>query len=540
MAERGAVDGVSSHSIATSPRTVTTAVPEAQLVSIEHPCVVTNVSLGFQSLGGEQQVKHILDDDSNKTDRPRRAQKQDQSRPILGVSLRPQDPLAKKLESAPTPTHGLLVKVTVPKWTGRKRKRGSDEPFTADTSSDNSHAVPAPQLVRRLRDHADTFHVEVVGKVETSHRFDSLPDLHVHDQDVPVMQQLRQHAVTPSYDVLKNFRIGLTPNAAGITPLPRPPRFIPPDFDPDDPFELGDTIQDGSEFVVKGLPPKTTNKEKLVYKPGAEMPARIKPAAEAVLAFFEKRPIATRLVLGNSFPDLPIWRVDTAATWAGAKAKEGPWKDCVVKHGVDPTTDPQYRIYQIIAVRPMNSKAKEDSTSHIFDGVTKMKGRSFQFCDITDPVFDPIVNTPHYRSKADGYGGPLCGWYWNGTIAKLRILMADKLRRMHTPDATVLDERAYLAVATLPDKIEESTRCEVDGMLYGAEAKSMAGKVRAEALRLAGLLGEKGANDNKNSEAREEALTGEEAIDPMLMEGNQDVSGTGQAPTASEQQSVEG
>jgi general transcription factor 3C polypeptide 5 (transcription factor C subunit 1) len=47
----------------------------------------------------------------------------------IGVSLRPDDALAKPVMSNTVKTNNLLLKVTVPKRTGRKRKRGSDGPF---------------------------------------------------------------------------------------------------------------------------------------------------------------------------------------------------------------------------------------------------------------------------------------------------------------------------------------------------------------------------------------------------------------------------
>jgi len=49
--------------------------------------------------------------------------------PMVGVSLRPNDPLAKRMPSTAVETRNVLIKVTMPKRTGRKRKRGSDDPF---------------------------------------------------------------------------------------------------------------------------------------------------------------------------------------------------------------------------------------------------------------------------------------------------------------------------------------------------------------------------------------------------------------------------
>jgi general transcription factor 3C polypeptide 5 (transcription factor C subunit 1) len=36
-------------------------VPQERIVSIEHPCIVKNFNNGFQSLGGEHQLKHVSD-----------------------------------------------------------------------------------------------------------------------------------------------------------------------------------------------------------------------------------------------------------------------------------------------------------------------------------------------------------------------------------------------------------------------------------------------------------------------------------------------
>ena len=502
-----------------------TAVPEVQVVSIEHPCIVKIFDNGFKSLGGEQQLKHILDDDSD-NDRPRKAQKGGQSAPVVGLSWRPQDPLAKKLESTPTDAQNILVKVTLPKWTGRKRKRGSNGPFADATTGPANHEISAPDLIRRLQDNASKYRVEAVGKVETSHRFNSLPDLHARDCDVQVMRELGQHAMTPNYDVLKNFHIDLTPGTVGITALPRPPYFIPPDLQPDDPFG---THAAPEPTIQK--PPKVYNRQHLVYKPDAEVPAELKSYVDTLSAFFEKRPIASRLVLQNTFPDIAVWRLDLAATWIGSKSKGGPWRDCIIKHGLDPASDPQYRMYQVVSIRSPGAKSKEeDSGSHVFDGVTKTKGRTFQLCDITDPVLASIINTPHFRSGDEGYGGSTFGWYHNGTIAKLKVLLPDKVKRMQSP-SMALDDRAYKAIAALPENIDESSECELDGAVFGEEARNLGMLVKKEALRMArgsGEIGpaeENGEETEKGLEGAEDELEGaggvgaEMAIDPALADG---------------------
>ena len=97
----------------------------------------------------------------------------------MSVSLRPDDPLAKRMLATPVPTNNLLLKVSVPKRTGRKRKRGSSGPFLpedhvegAPENPKNSH-VDAATIFRCLQDNASKYTVSVVGLVDETHRFRS-------------------------------------------------------------------------------------------------------------------------------------------------------------------------------------------------------------------------------------------------------------------------------------------------------------------------------------------------------------------------------
>lgn len=106
---------------------------------------------------------------------------------LVSVSLRPDDPFAKRLLSTIVTTNDLLLKVTVPKRTGRKRKRGSSGPFLtekelADTAN-GTHAttkspnkttyVDASTIYRTLQDNASTYKVAFAGLVDETHRFRS-------------------------------------------------------------------------------------------------------------------------------------------------------------------------------------------------------------------------------------------------------------------------------------------------------------------------------------------------------------------------------
>ena len=81
-----------------------------------------------------------------------------------------------------------MLKVTVPKRTGRKRKRGSDEPWqedVGDPSEDQgaTHVVSStsrlddPMILRRkLADNVGKYHIEAVGTVKQTHRFRGASD----------------------------------------------------------------------------------------------------------------------------------------------------------------------------------------------------------------------------------------------------------------------------------------------------------------------------------------------------------------------------
>lgn len=89
-------------------------------------------------------------------------------------------------------THNVVLKLTVPKRTGRKRKRGSDDPWQGDVAvSDAGDSTNASQSVvsrarldepkllrRRLVDNADTYKVEAIGVVNHTHRFRGLADFY--------------------------------------------------------------------------------------------------------------------------------------------------------------------------------------------------------------------------------------------------------------------------------------------------------------------------------------------------------------------------
>ena len=98
----------------------------------------------------------------------------------MPLYLRPDNPTVRPLTSHNALTHNVLLKITVPRRTGRKRKRGSNHPFEGelDAAADgreevqSKERIDAPKILRRkLRDNVDKYQVEPVGVIGNTHRY---------------------------------------------------------------------------------------------------------------------------------------------------------------------------------------------------------------------------------------------------------------------------------------------------------------------------------------------------------------------------------
>lgn len=99
-------------------------------------------------------------------------------------------------------TNNVLLKITVPKRTGRKRKRGSQGPYTDDgqsvanttnghnsMSNIQSHSLKdkPTSILRKLRDNVGNYTVEAAGAIEQSHRYRGI----YHSPPVTLMALMR-------------------------------------------------------------------------------------------------------------------------------------------------------------------------------------------------------------------------------------------------------------------------------------------------------------------------------------------------------------
>lgn len=104
---------------------------------------------------------------------------------VVPLYLRYNDPMCAPILSQNSPTSNVLLKITVPKRTGRKRKRGSQDPYQGDAVTvprkegevipplimSHSRLDNPAGLLRRLQETSGLYDVEVVGEITQSHRF---------------------------------------------------------------------------------------------------------------------------------------------------------------------------------------------------------------------------------------------------------------------------------------------------------------------------------------------------------------------------------
>jgi general transcription factor 3C polypeptide 5 (transcription factor C subunit 1) len=189
----------------------------------------------------------------------------------------------------------------------------------------------------------------------------------------------------------------------------------------------------------------------------------------------EERPIWTRRALGNrigheKFP-IPIIKALHHAVY---QFKKGPFRDTLIKYGVDPRTDPKYRKYQTLFFKlieedegalkqwkdsrtalPLERNIiRTDTTTHIFDGKTfASDGKVWQLCDITDPLLRRVIDTAQLRDHCDTKRD---GYFSNGAMAKIQAIMRMMLIaiRARVPVSN-LDFRATI---DFPDVVENNNK----------------------------------------------------------------------------------
>ena len=149
---------------------------------------------------------------------------------------------------------------------------------------------------------------------------------------------------------------------------------------------------------------------------------------QEVNSLLDRRPIWSRRALSNQMKNedwLSLGRY--VYQYVSYEFVSGPWRDVIVKYGIDPRRDPKYRIYQSMIfqfddegtilrasgsmpqrggarVKRLVSSLMPGKTgnsgpqSHIFDGTKLARdGKTWQVCDISDPLVRDILGTTNIR-----------------------------------------------------------------------------------------------------------------------------------------------
>ncbi|GES58125.1 RNA polymerase III transcription factor subunit [Aspergillus terreus] len=467
-------------------------IPNRRIVSVEHPAIIQNVDKAIETLQGNQGIYQILN--PPKSDTP------------ANLRLRPEDPFARPVQSISTPSNNVLLKVTVPKRTGRRRKRGSNEPFTPSPVGATSQRPCAKELLRTLRDNVGQYQVEAVGSVTRTHVFRAMPDFAFSLSSSPFAQRFREQILSFDLDKMKQFDLDMSKGTTTNADIIPPPFFSDGDIPFSYMYRQNPIVKQSIDTTGKVT---TINTQQAVRirtylvpydisqvpthprencPPLAEQEQTVKDTVAAIEALFTQRPAWTRRALRNALPTLEQrYALRMAIPYVGYIFRSGPWRDAIVKFGHDPRVDPAYRIFQTVMFRGnrvdfdsvgrrarrnqrpaaspdaaddrepavLDPSATLTTDSHIFTGQPPLPrdGRMWMFCDIADPLLRSIVRLDA-AAPPPGFLRETCdtvsdGWFGSGTLAKLKTIMRHKI--LANEEGRVPDDADFVRLLDLPD-----------------------------------------------------------------------------------------
>lgn len=169
-------------------------VPTRIVGAVEIPAVVENVDRAVKAFGRVPNLQHVNAHRNIVTLSIllTHLKVMDAGRNSIPFYLTPENPFCKPIMSHNARSHDVVLKVTVPKRTGRKRKRGTNGPWEGDVEATGAEDQPPmnegvasyarlddPKVLRRkLEDNVDDYHVEAVGIIRNTHRFRGLSDFY--------------------------------------------------------------------------------------------------------------------------------------------------------------------------------------------------------------------------------------------------------------------------------------------------------------------------------------------------------------------------
>ncbi|KAI7880180.1 hypothetical protein K492DRAFT_237447 [Lichtheimia hyalospora FSU 10163] len=411
---------------------------DRQFICVEYPGRVNNIDRAIETLGGQQAITAAVENDKNG----------------IELRLRPKDPFSHPISGHVRRIPGLLLKVT------RRRRKGQPE------------------------DEGET-KAELLGTVTRTCRFRAMNDFQYVVPKEDRMRQLKEALIKGNVQKILDFR-PLTSAEEGqdLNSVP-PPVFSLREA----PFNYGykqaaRVIQvkvrqpDGS-YAVKLLhkTTKTDAGRQIIRYNSPTTPSRPlinmsqlseeeKHVAEKLSKYIQDRPMWTRAGLYHQFPVKEHKYLRSAINLYCYSFRSGPWREMLVRFGIDPRKDSNYHIYQSMVLRlhvkrttlekrdekhiqkarsktqrPQSNTGKsntsksgpvelseEERQAHIFNG-QRVPFDSSTYClyDVTDPDLQNLIHSAAFRK-------PTCtehsGFYYRCVIERIRLIMKKKVEQL--------------------------------------------------------------------------------------------------------------
>ncbi|RAH67422.1 transcription factor TFIIIC subunit TFC1 [Aspergillus aculeatinus CBS 121060] len=346
------------------------SIPARRMVSVEHPAIIKNVDKALDTLRGDAGITRILN--PPKADSPAR------------LFLRPEDAMSRPMKSISSTANNILVKVTVPKRTGRKRKKGSDEPFTGVPITTGHVEAPrrsAREVLQSLRDNVGRYQVEPVGMIERTHVFRGMPDFVFSTASSAFANKFREHILPFDYEKMKQFDLDMTKGITSNVDIIPPPSFSHGDLPFNYIYRQNPTMQKSIDTTGKITTVNTQRTVKvhthLVPYDIPEVPTQprdncppistLDPTLQETITIlqglFSSRPAWTRRGLRNALPTVEKrYALRHAIPYVGYVFRSGPWRDAIIRFSHDPRTSPENHIYQTLMfqIQPRDADVARD------------------------------------------------------------------------------------------------------------------------------------------------------------------------------------
>ncbi|POS87149.1 hypothetical protein EPUL_000546 [Erysiphe pulchra] len=483
-------------------------VPLRKIVAVEHPMIIKNLDNGIKTFGTNHPFERVINSEDPED--------------CVPLYLRYEDKMCVPILSRNTATNNILLKITVPKRTGRKRKRGSQGPYLepecfpdASTSATNNTNITATttdtpnlrsqgrldtplELKSKLKDNVDLdvgaqIFVKSNGSMLKVDTYDhqGLTDFHFSVANTRFYSHLRDTALTGEVENLRKFTFNFSKGVVKNDEIVPPPTLTSHPL----PFNwqwhqngniFEEKIGDKSVLVNRSKPRKTDvpylahDVDEIPNGPPFEL--QDDPGVEELVKelhiVLDERPIWTRRSLTNRLRDSSyLFLLRAAIQFVAYQFKGGPFRDAIIKYGIDPRKDPKYRKYQTFFFKLLDEEdrgegmgwhdprttfnqevpIKEKVPSHIFDGKNlTLDGKVWQACDIRDPMLRSLIENTPYREVFDDKDD---GWFCNGAIAKIKSIMKIKLEAIRT-QKRLLDED-FTSALSIPDIVPDKLSREI-------------------------------------------------------------------------------